>query len=613
MWRWMAVSWTLVAAVGAALGQAQSRPAVDETDAGVIAVFQISGTLREAPPAFDLGFAEENRPTLYELVEKLRKAGKDERVKAIVLTFDDPEIGLGQIQELREAIRALRGSDKDVYSWIEQAGMGLYLLASAAPRVFMAPVGELDLTGLHTEQTYLKGLLDKIGLEADIEHIGDYKSAGEPFTRTGPSEQALEMLGWLTNDIFEQMLEAMAESRGMARDDLRAIIDRGPFTAQEAMKEGLVDELLYPGEVVELLRRRYGKDVAFDRAYGEKQTPEIDLSSPFALFKILGEAMGKAKGRKKPSVAVVYVDGMIVEGETEDDLFGDGGTAGSTTLRRALDEAREADHVKAVVLRVDSPGGSALASDIIWNAAESLKGVKPLVVSMGNVAASGGYFVSAGAGTIYADPACMTGSIGVITGKLVTRGLWDWLGVSFHEHSIGRNADLYSTNRRFDERQRAIVRGQAEEMYRVFTSRVQAGRGERLKKDLAQLAGGRVFTGRQALELGLVDRLGGLHDAIADAAGQAGLTTWDVVLMPEPRNILEYLFAGRREKQKETPSLRQILGRGASGRPPLLEAVNALRPVDPARARAILTALRQLEMLGREGTLAVMPGALLVR
>jgi len=613
MWRWMAVSWALLATAGGVSGQAQSRPKVDEADAGVIAVFQISGTLREAPPAFDLGFAEEDRPTLYGLVEKLRKAGKDERVRAIVLTFDAPEMGLGQIQELREAVRALRGTDKDVYSWLEQGGMGLYLLASAAPRVFMAPVGELDLTGLHVEQTYLKGLLDKIGLEADIEPVGDYKGAGEPFTRTGPSEQALEMLGWLTNDIFEQMLEAMAESRGLGRDDLRAIIDRGPFTAQAALREGLVDEVLYPGEVVELLRRRYGKDVVFDRAYGEKDSPEIDFSSPFAFFKFLGEAMGKAGARKRAGVAVVYVDGMIVDGETEHDLFGDGGTVGGTTLRRVLDEAREAEHIKAVVLRVDSPGGSALASDIIWNAAESLKAVKPLVVSMGNVAASGGYFVSAGAGTIYADPACMTGSIGVITGKLVTRGLWDWLGVSFYEHSIGRNADLYNTNRRFDDRQRAIIRAQAEEVYRVFTARVEAGRGERLRKDLAELAGGRVFTGRQALEHGLVDRLGGLHDAIADAAGQAGLTSYDVVLLPEPRNFFEYLFAGRHDRRKEVPSLRQLMGPGPAGGSPLLEAVRALRKADPVRARAILTALRQLDMLGRERTLAVMPGVLRVR
>jgi len=282
-----------------------------------------------------------------------------------------------------------------------------------------------------------------------------------------------------------------------------------------------------------------------------------------------------------------------------------------------LAEARQDDSVKAVVVRVDSPGGSATASDIIWRATRDTAGVKPTVVSMGNMAASGGYYLAVGAPTIFADPATLTGSIGVIGGKLITKGLWDWLGVAFHEQSRGRNADLYNTNRRFDDAQRVLIRRQLEQVYDTFLDRVRRGREDRLADDLADLAGGRVFTGRQALEHGLVDRLGGLNDAIAYAAERAALTDYEVRIMPEPGDFLKLLIQSLTgEEQGEGGEGVEVVSPGRDGwasLPAVRELLGVLQRSDPARATAAVRTLLRLQLFRGGESLLLMPQEVLVR
>ncbi|MBI4581176.1 MAG: signal peptide peptidase SppA [Planctomycetes bacterium] len=592
--------------------------AADTTDieapAGTIAVFRLAGELREAPPQLDFGF-DEDRVTLYQLLNRLNKAKKDAKIKAVMLLFDEPMIGWAQRQEIRQAIQALKAADKDVYCLLEEESQGTYAMACGASRVYMAPTGELNLIGLHIEQAYLKGLLDKVHVQADLEHMGAYKGAGEPFTRTGPSDEAKEMLDWLIKDLFEQMVQQIAEDRHLQPEEVKALIDRGPFNPKEALEAKLIDEIAYPEQVVKSFQERYGKKVELVHNYGARKLPEVDFSSPFAIFKLFGEMMSKSKGAAKSQIAVVYIDGLIVPGKTEDDFFGDGGIVGSTTMRRLLARIRQDDAVKAVVLRVSSPGGSALASDIIWNATKELGDEKPLIVSMGDVAASGGYYVSVSGATIFADPGTITGSIGVLGGKLVTVGLWNWLGVTFHESSLGRNADLFNTNRPFDDRQRAIVRKYMKEVYDVFKERVVAGRKDRLKDEIEELAGGRVYTGRQALAKGLVDQLGGLQDAIKFAASEAKVGNYDVVEFPEAKNFFEMLFkslAG--EEDKDQGDSVQIRHRGwLLTMPAVTELTRVLSKVDPAKSRMVLEMLLRLEMLSRESTLLVTPSVLLIR
>ncbi|GMV96405.1 MAG: putative protease IV SppA [Phycisphaerae bacterium] len=592
-----------------------ARPAPAAEGPGQIVMFNLSGPILEAPSEFDL-FALEQSKTLHDLLERFRRVKKDEAVKAVVVTFDSPMLGWGQMQELRQALKDLRSADKEAYVYLEEASGGLYQLAAAGSKLVMSPTGTLDLTGLHAEQTYFKGLLDKIGVVADFEHVGAYKGAGEPFTRTEPSPEAREMMEWLFKDLFDQMVTGIAESRQMTPEHVRELIDAGPYTAKEALKAKLIDETAYVEDFVRTLRRRYGENVKFVYNYGARKGPEIDLSNPFAFFKIFSEAMQPGKTAAKPAIGIVYLDGMIMTGKTEPGFFGPSGLVGSTTIRRVLNKARDDDSIKAVVFRVDSPGGSALASDIIWNAARELSARKPLVVSMGNVAASGGYYVSMGAKTIFADPATLTGSIGVVGGKLVTKGLWDWAGVSFHEYSYGKNADLMNSNRKWDDRQRAIMRKYMEDIYGEFTDRVRKGRGDRLKKDLEELAGGRVYTGKQALALGLVDKLGGLQDAVKFAAAGANLSDYDIRLLPEKKNFIDLLMKslmGQSPEDEEVavqalPRLGWTLQASA-----VRELLPALRQMDPFKARAVIRSLMRIELLAREGTLMVLPAEITVR
>lgn len=585
-----------------------------QVDKSKIAVFRLSGMLREAPSEFDWGF-DVDQINLYELLERLSKAKKDPNLDAVVLLFDEAEIGWAQRQEIRDAVHDLKAADKTVYAYLEEVDARTYLLAAAASKVYVAPTGNLSILGLHLEQGYLKGLLDKIGVTADIEHIGAYKGAGEPFTRTGPSEEAREMLDWLVSDLFDQMVQSIAEDRQLQPDEVRSLIDRGPFNAEEAKEAGLVDEIAYPEELVASLNKRYGDGVEFTHNYGEKELPEVDLSSPFGFFKLFSEMMQKSRAATKPQIAVVYLDGMIVTGKTEDDIFGDSGLVGSTTLRRTLAKARTDDQIKAVVLRISSPGGSAVASDIIWHATKALGKEKPLIVSMGDVAASGGYYTAVAGSTIFADPGTITGSIGVVGGKLVTSGLWDWAGISFHEISRGQHADLYNTNRPFTEEQREIVRGNMRDVYEAFKERVREGREDRLEDELDDLAGGRVFTGRQARANGLVDQLGGLQAAIKHAASEAAISNYEIVQLPEPKNFFELFvksLAG--ETEDEPGDTVQIATRGwLLNMPAVSEVSRMLGRIDPAKTRMVLRMLFRLELLSRENALLVTPTEFLIR
>ena len=607
-------------------GRSTSKPA--RVTAPQVAVFNLDEQILEKPPEIAFGFDLEARSTLYDLLRRLNKAAKDQNVKAVVLTFEEPAMGWAQMQELRSGLSEVRKANKDVYCYIEEVGGGIYQLASAASKICMAPAGEINLTGLHVENAYFKGLLDKIRIEADIEHMGAYKGAGEPFTRTGPSPEARAMQEWLTKDLFDQMIDNIAQGRQMPPEKVRTLIDEGPFNAKQALDAQLIDEIVDADAFLDSLYERYGEEAELVRNYGTAEGPEVDLSSPFAFFKMLGESVSKKKAKVKSSVAVVFIDGMIVSGQTEPGFFSDGGEIGSTTVRRTLARIREDEHVKAVVIRVDSPGGSAMASDVMWQAVQDLAEVKPTAISMGNVAASGGYYLSVGAPTIFADAGTITGSIGVIGGKLVTKGLWDWMGVSFDEVTLGRNADLENTNRRFDDRQRELIRKQLAYVYGMFKERVTDGRKGKLSKEIEEIAGGRVYTGKQAKALGLVDQIGGLNQAIAFVAGKAGVTDYEVRQLPEPKNLLDLIIEGMsgRESSDEdsggislravAPALHakgNIVGaKWLFSQPMVREFLDALRQAEPVRARWMVRALLRLDLLRRGETLMLMPDELLV-
>jgi protease IV len=316
---------------------------------------------------------------------------------------------------------------------------------------------------------------------------------------------------------------------------------------------------------------------------------------------------GQKKGPSKPAVGVVYVEGPIVIGGGQASLFGDM-EARASKIRKALNEAARDDSIKAVVLRVNSPGGSAVASEIILDATRRVKAKKPFVVSMGDVAGSGGYYVACASDVIFADQSTITASIGVVGGKLATTDMWKKIGVTYKAYKRGENAGLLASNDPFTRGERERLQGWMDDVYGVFKDHVRSIRAGRLKKPLDELAGGRVFTGKQALDLGLVDKIGGLGDAIAHVAGQAKLTDYDVRVVPAPKNFLEQIIEEASGTTDDGPGLDARARPMTAGPESLVDlALPLLRHLDPPRVAAVKDALQHLQLLQREGVLLIMP------
>lgn len=579
----------------------------------IVAVFRIKGPLAEAPA--QVGLAEllgDKAPVnMFDLLERLRQARTDNNLQAVIFDIEDAALGMAQIQELRTQFEALKATDKDVLVYCETLSPGKLMLGSAASQLWLLPSGDVDIRGMYGEGSYYKNMLDNIKVEADILHCGDYKSAGEPFYRTGPSKEADEQTNRLLDGMFEQMIDCIAKSRRLSPEKVKSLIDRGMMSPQEALEAKLVDKLGYREDFIASIKKRYGDELKIARNYGKEKGPTIDFSSPLAIFSIFNDMMKGKKQSDKPAVAVVHVESMITQGETESGLFGGASNAGSSTIRKAIAKAAADDSVKALVLRVDSPGGSAIASDIICEATKRFKDSgRPLIVSMGNVAGSGGYYVSALADVIFAEPTTITGSIGVVGGKIVTKGLWDWVGITSHEYRRGEHADLMNTNRRFSDDERKMVSGWMNRIYEDFKGRVLEGRKDRIKGDLEPLAGGRVYTGKQALEIGLVDRLGGMADAIKHAASEAELdANYEVRIYPEPQTIFDILMEGMSgdEDSDKFVAVSSALASRYSGLPQISSALEALKALDPAKAKALQNFLVQMELFSSECVLMIGP------
>ena len=574
-----------------------------------IAVFRLSGAVTERPTDTTFAFGGERSISLKDLVARMKQARDDKNVKAVVLMLDGAQIGMAQIEELRQTIAQVRAADKDVYAHVDELSLGGYLLLSGASRISIVPTGDMWLMGLHAESPYLRGMLDKIGVVPDFLTCGAYKSASEILMRTGPSPQAEEMTNWLLDSMFDTAVKLIAEGRKVPPAKVKEWIDGAPYTAEKAVKLGIIDAVQHRQEFVGELHERFGASVKFDKHYGADDRPDLDFSSPFAIFNVFSKMLSGKEKSDKPAVGIVYVEGAISLGSDEPSPFGGSGGARSTSVRKALDKAADDDSIKAVVLRVDSPGGSAVASEIILDATKRVRAKKALVVSMGNVAGSGGYYVACGAETIFADAATITGSIGVVAGKLATTGMWNKVGINFKEYQRGANAALLSSARTFSDEERTRMQGWMDEIYGVFKGHVTEIRGKRLTKPIDDLAGGRVYTGQQALGLGLVDKIGTLDDAIKFAAAQANLGDYDIRVVPEPKNILEQIMEewGNKEDEESSVAVRTgtpSLGEGSA----LFEAALPLiRHLDPQRLSAVLTALTRLEMLNHEGVVLMMP------
>ena len=458
----------------------------------------------------------------------LRAARTDPKVSALLVEIEDADFGLAKAQELRRQFTALASAGKPVACYLETAGEGSngtleYYLASACDEIVLAPAGEINLLGLLAQGPFLRGGLDKLKIEPSFLTAGEFKSAAESFTETAHSPAARQALDALLDGFFAQLVRDIAHERNVEESTVRAWVDRAPLSAAEALELGLIDRIEYP-------------DQFRDRLEEELGTARLTLAD------YAGSVDRRSVGGKK--IAVLYALGTIRRGGGGSDPFSDETALGSTVFSRRLKALAEDDSVAAVVLRIDSPGGSALASDLILREVERLKEKKPVVVSMSDVAASGGYYIAAKATRIVAEEATITGSIGVVSGKFASgRFQKELLGITYDPLHRGENAELYSTLRPFDERQLAVMRRRIDDVYARFLDHVAAGRG--LNRDEVEaVAAGRVWTGADALEHHLVDELGGLDRAIElarEAAGIDAQSTLGIVYLPKPTSFWDWL------------------------------------------------------------------------
>ncbi len=520
-----------IAIAATVAGVLASRRGQGARDGATVLVWKLDGpVLEQEVPRFPFSGAAEP-DSIAQLYPAFRAARQDAGIKGLAVYIQNAELGLAKAQEMRRQMMALRRAGKFVECYLETAGEGsngtiAYYLATACERIHLSPAGDVNLLGLSWESRLLRGTLDKLKIDPQFNRVGRYKSAVETYTQTRLSPEAQEAVAALLDGYFSQIVSAVAEARKKSEAEVRALVDAAPFDAETARKSGLVDDLLYPDQFLDHLKQRLGRKPTLLPI--EEYKPEPAFAAR--------------------QIAIVFALGTIVRGGGGTAPWTDESYLGSDKMAEVLRDLREDDSVAAVVLRIDSPGGSALASDLILRQVEKLKQKKPVVVSMSDAAASGGYYIAAKATRIVAEPATLTGSIGVFGGKFVTRRFEEEiLGIGHDFQKRGANADIYSALQPYSPQQEALVQQLLDRTYAAFVGHVAAGR-KLSRAAVEEVASGRVWTGADAQKKGLVDELGGLDRALELARKEAGVgdgETLAVDFYPAAPSWLDIFIAKR--------------------------------------------------------------------
>lgn len=539
-------------------------------------VLRLQGELAETEPTSLYDQLLASRPTVRGVVDTLRAAKGDSRIKQLLVVPGGQSPFWAKSQEVRDAILDFRQSGKKTAAFLEYGGDQEYYLATACERVYMLPTSTLDLRGVATYEVFLRGTLDKIGVYPDLVHIGDFKTAVNTFTEKTYTPAHREMAESLNGDAFDQLVQGIAQGRKKNVDEVRTLIDDGPFLPEDALRLGFVDDLAYRDEV----------PAKAGFTSGAQETKAED-------YQRLLRIGSRWRAQK---VAIIYATGTIASGKSGE---GPEGTyAGSDTLVEYIHQAREDSSVKAIVLRIDSPGGSTIASDVIWRELMLARAKKPLVVSMSDLAASGGYYIAMPAHTIVAEPGTLTGSIGIFGGKFVTGGAFKKVGANVEGVSKGKFADINSPAHPYTKDEREKMEEQLQAFYDQFIEKVATSRKSTPEK-IDAIAQGRVWTGRQACELGLVDELGGLGAAVRVARQHAKIPIdqdVDLVIYPPRRSLYELLFEGMNQSSSSGDSS------GAG-----LTTAAFLRMMNPAERRVMADLTAPFRLLRRGEPLALMP------
>ena len=515
-------------------------------------------------------------------MDRLHYAARDKSIKGVILHIDGVEIGWARLNELQSAIAAVKAAGKPIWARMNDGSNKDYLLAASCDRILMPESGTLMLTGLRAEVMFYKNLFEKLDVKADMLRVGAFKSAAEPYTRSEMSPEFRQEMEEILDDYYASMVSQIAAARKLPEEKIKTIIDEGLLSASRAKEMGLIDDVVYHDQIDDLVADGdESLEVRIRTDYRKKKaSAELDL---FSLMELLSGGSSQSTSTR-PRIAVLRLEGAIVSSSGPTSLFSEASIS-SDKIVPLIEKLGKDENVKAIVLRVDSPGGSALASDLIWRALESTN--KPVVASMGDTAASGGYYISMGADSIFAEPGTLTGSIGVLGGKIALDGLMQKFGVTTSVIQRGKNSGVMSPFAAFSDSERDTMQRMLNDVYEQFTQKAAAGR----KMDYAvleALARGRVYTGRQAKAVGLVDQLGTLADAIAHTRTLVGDDAGKLELEDLP---------------KAQSPLEMLLGQTASDRQPIA-SLAAFVP------DAMLPALRRLSVLKQiadEPALLILP------
>jgi protease-4 len=427
----------------------------------------------------------------------------------LLVKIDGARLRFAAAQEIRDAILEYRKRDKRVTVFLKNGGNISYYIASAADEIVMSPIGYLDLKGIYATATFYTGTMEKLGIEAQVISTGPHKTYGNAFTEKGLTDEAREQLNWMMDDLYMFFVQDISAGRRMTSDKVRDIINKGPYTSKDAFQAGLVDKLAY-----------------FDDLKDEFVSKHADFVN---LYDHFNANFYNNRWSEPKKIAIVYANGSIRGGKSGRSLW-DGRVVGSSTLSEALKSVRKDREIRAVILRVNSPGGDLFATDDIYREIELLKGKKPLIVSMGSIAASGGYYISMAGDDILASPSTITGSIGVVVGKPDFSGFYEKIGLKKERIKRGKHSDIRSFDRPATEEELELVERQIEQYYDDFVGKVSQWR--KIETDSVDaIAGGRVWTGKQALKRGLIDSYGGIYDAIELACSRAGIDREDKLII----------------------------------------------------------------------------------
>jgi len=567
-----------LAVLGWVLGHACGGPGVPRR---TILELDLERPLPERRAEGVLEIFDHDEPTLRDVVEALERAREDPRVVSLIARVGAASMGIAQVEELREAVLRFREKGKRAVAFAETfgefgPGNGAYYLATAFDEIYLQPTGSVGLTGFSGEQYFLAGTLEKIGVRLQGDRRYEYKNAYDVFTQKHYTPAHREAVTGLLRSVLDRMVQGIVAGRKIPEAEVRALLDRGPLLAKEALTARLLDGLKYRDEVYDEVKARAGKNA--ELLYAEKYLARA--GRPY---------------RKGPTIALIYGVGEIRRGRSQyDPLIGEH-VFGAETVAQAFRAAVKDKDVRAILFRVNSPGGSAVASDVVWREVTRARARgKPVIVSMGDVAASGGYYVAAGATTIVAHPGTVTGSIGVFAAKPLTQEMWHKLGVTWDDAPTNANSRMWSGLHEYTPHGWQRLQATLDAIYDDFTSKVADGR-KLPKERVLEIAKGRIWTGAQAKDLGLVDELGGFSRAVALCKKAAGLKESDKVRLvpyPRPRSLLETLLDEGPENS-ETPEGGEV-------------AVLSL-----AEARALASMLRQLGLVSAGGPLFLRVGAVL--